>query len=68
MVAGQRHINQAMRELVSSIVTLYAESEKLENPWKRIMIGKTSQGSHIKISIPQKECVSHQAIYNPPKR
>ncbi len=45
MMAGQRHINQAMRDLVSSIVTLHAKAEKGGNPPKRIMVGKASQVS-----------------------
>nr|AMS38362.1 hypothetical protein [Bactrocera tryoni] len=43
MMAGQRHINQAMRELVSSIVILHAKTEKLGNQARRVLIGKPSQ-------------------------
>ncbi|XP_049304022.1 uncharacterized protein LOC125776326 [Bactrocera dorsalis] len=45
MMAGQRHINQAMRDLVSSIVALHAKADKGGNLPKRIMVGKASQVS-----------------------
>ena len=47
MMSGQRHINQAMRDLVSGISCLYDKTEKSENPAKRVMIGKASQVSPI---------------------
>lgn len=53
MMAGQRHINQAIRELVSRIVALHAESDKLEDPSKRIMIGKASPIYPIEITEPK---------------
>ncbi|XP_039968910.1 uncharacterized protein LOC120780715 [Bactrocera tryoni] len=47
MMSGQRHINQAMRDLVSCITSLYDKAENTENPLKRTMVGKSSQVSPI---------------------
>ena len=59
-MAGQRHINQVMRDLVSNIVSLHAKAEKCKNLPKRIMVGKASQVSNMDKNV----CV----IKNIPRR
>lgn len=39
MMSGQRHINQAMRDLVRCITSLYDRAEKPDNLSKRVMVG-----------------------------
>ncbi|XP_050324472.1 uncharacterized protein LOC126755786 [Bactrocera neohumeralis] len=48
MMAGQRHVNQAMRDLLSSIMCLYSKAEK---PVEKTMVEKATQLSHISKEI-----------------
>ena len=43
MMAGQRHVNQAMRDLLSSIMSLYNRAEKPQNQRKKLMAEKATQ-------------------------